>query len=189
MKTLLAVSCLLFFGCTQITTDRPYQLNGEGPGMTLDQFRMNHPNAFCTVAPNDENLSGCNVYEGVSFAGVKATSNNSCKDFKPGPNQPVPDWCHTQGIYAEFIDGKMTALSYGVAKGMLPTVVETLKKQYGKPNEEGRMALWSNSVSALTVLSIGTKHSDGAFVDTSTFITVRLKSAMPHFVTVPKPKS
>jgi hypothetical protein len=176
MKTLFTIFFLLFLGCAHTTADRPYQLNGEGPGMMLDQFKMNHPNAFCSVWPDDENNTSCNVYEGVSFAGVKANSNNSCRDFKPGPNQP-PEWCLAQGIHAEFIGGKMTALSYGVAKD-IPTVVGALKELYGKPDKEGRMVYWSNSVSELTVLNIGTKHSDGTFVDTSTFISVILKNAL-----------
>lgn len=187
MKTLVAFVVLLL-GCTaQTFADRPYQLNGEGPGMTLEEFKKNHPDAYCGGDTED---ADCHVYEGVSFAGVKATSDNSCRDFKPGPNHPIPDYCHAQGMRAEFAGGKMVSLSYGVAKGMLPTVIEALKKQYGKPDEEdSSFASWSNSVSVLTVVRIGTMHHGGPYVDASTFISVTLKSAMPHFIAVPKPKS
>ena len=101
--------------------------------MTLEEFKKNHPDAYCSGDTED---ADCHVYEGVSFAGVKATSDNSCRDFKTGTNHPIPDYCHAQGMRAEFADGKMVSLSYGVAKGMLPTVIEALKKQYGKPDNE-----------------------------------------------------
>ncbi len=89
--------------------------------MTLEEFKKNHPDAYCGGDTED---ADCHVYEGVSFAGVKATSDNSCRDFKTGTNHPIPDYCHAQGMRAEFADGKMVSLSYGVAKGMLPTVLD-----------------------------------------------------------------
>ena len=70
-----------------------------------------------------------------------------------------------QGIGAEFVDGKLESLSYGVAKGMAPSAIEALKKKYGKPDVGGsRSAEWSNSVSTLVVMSLQTRKRDGTIV-------------------------
>lgn len=81
--------------------------------MTLDQFKKNHPDASCV---GDAQSTVCRIYQGVSFAGVKAACDSSCKEFKPNPGHLTPDCSPAQGIKAEFVNGQMVLLYYGVAK-------------------------------------------------------------------------
>jgi hypothetical protein len=46
MKFLLMMAFLLF-NTSQSASDRPYELKGEAPGMTLKQLKSNHKRADC----------------------------------------------------------------------------------------------------------------------------------------------
>ena len=91
MKVLLFAAFVVF--CPQQSSDRPYELKGEAPGMTLKQFKADHRHADCTK--RSETLTGCRVSENVSFfAGVPAFSSAY------------------QGIFADFVDGRLVRLRY-----------------------------------------------------------------------------
>jgi hypothetical protein len=169
MRIALLLAALLAW-VTSAPTDAPYELKGEAPGMTLEKFKANHPDADCQK--RTARIDACFIYEGVSFAGVEALSNKSCKDAVVGDGR---DYCLYQGINAEFFDGRMTRLMYGVAPGSMLTIVEALKKKYGKPySEREGWVIWTNSVSTLTVASQKRKMRDGATQEVATVIMTYL---------------
>src|SRR5580704_3233279 len=113
MKPLLLLVLIL---STSRSTDQPYELKGEAPGMTLKQFRANHKHAECSNATARQ--TRCRVYDGVSFAGVVAMSFKGCA---------LPE-CDAQGITASFFDGRLVDLSYGVAPFSSGEIISALKK-------------------------------------------------------------
>jgi hypothetical protein len=141
---LLSVALLL--ACTpQTASDRPYELKGEAPGMTLKQFKSNHKHAECVK--HGAALTSCRVTEGVSFAGVPAFTARGCAE------------CVYQGIFADFVDDRMVALKYGVSLGSAKKIIAALKTKYGEPVESTeRSATWRNAVGHLTV-------SDGDYTE------------------------
>src|SRR6201998_32002 len=141
---------LVFFSLSpmQSTSDQPYELKGEAPGMTIKQFKSNHKHADCTK--QSETMVHCHVWNDVSFGGVDA------KTFK---GLPMPE-CAYQGIFADFIDGRMIRLRYAVSAGSASKIIAALKTKYGEPTKStenpklrGTLlgATWKNSVGSLTV--------------------------------------
>src|SRR5437660_12599285 len=87
----LLVAALLLFSASQSSSDQPYELKGEAPGITLKQFKSNHKHADCMK--QSETLVHCHVWNDVSFSGVAAKTFKGC---------PLPE-CTYQGIFADFI--------------------------------------------------------------------------------------
>ncbi len=147
MKPLLFLLVLL---STSQSADKPYELKGEAPGMTLKLFRANHNGAECF------NLTArhtrCRVYDGVSFAGVTAMSFKGCT---------LPE-CDAQGVTASFFDGLLVDLSYGVTPFHAGEIISVLKKKFGEPSESTKpSATWKNSVGYLSVSEITLPAPDG----------------------------
>ncbi len=67
--------------------------------MALDQFKKNHPDASCV---GDAQSTVCRIYQGVFFAGVKATCDSCCKEFKPNPGHLTPDCSRTALVHRRF---------------------------------------------------------------------------------------
>jgi hypothetical protein len=131
-------------------TDRGYELKGETPGITtLKEFKKNHQHPDCEVRTARQ--TSCRVYEGVSFAGARALVFKGCMDRQ----------CGTQGIFAEFFDGVLVKLTYGVME--TDDVVPLLKAKYGDPTCEGETCSWHNSIGSLTVF-----HSQSTLTTTVT---------------------
>ena len=147
MKFALIIVALLF-GTSQSTSDRPYELKGEAPGMTLKQFKQNDKHADCTK--QSEILVHCLVWSDVSFGGVVANTFKGC---------PTPE-CVYQGIFANFVDGRMVRLRYAVSAGSASKIIAALKKSTASLRRAGKIricrellssATWKNSVGSLTV--------------------------------------
>lgn len=143
---------LLFFLFTLAflppSTDQPYELKGEAPGMTLKAFKSNHKHAECSR--QSATLTRCHVYDGVSFAGVAANTFIGCT---------TPE-CAFQGMFTDFVDDRMVRLRYAVSMGSANTVIAALKNKYGEPtkstenpNMPGTLssATWKNAVGHLSV--------------------------------------
>lgn len=160
MKPLLVLVVLL--GTSQ-STDRPYELKGEAPGMTLKQFRANHKGAECSNRTGRQ--TNCRVYDGVSFAGVTAMTYKGCTSLE----------CSAQGISANFVDGRLVYLSYGVSPGASEEIIVTLKKKFGEPSESTkRSATWRNSVGYLFVSETVVPGPDGSTKDVATNVASSL---------------
>jgi hypothetical protein len=124
------------------SSDRAYELKGETPGITtLKEFKKNHRHADCTNRTT--NRTACRVYDGVSFAGSNALTFKGCGDLQ----------CVAQGIAADFVDGTLVSLTYGVMLG--GEVVASLKAKYGEPARQGDLFSWKNSIGSLTVSTSG----------------------------------
>lgn len=138
MKLLLVLAILL---TALQSTDQPYELKGEAPGMTtLKQFKTNHKHTDC-VNRTVRQLH-CRVYDGVSFAGATASSFKGCT---------VPE-CSHQGIFADFVDDRLVTLDYGVPP-FSDQVIVALKKKFGEPSESANGTFtWKNSIGSLSVL-------------------------------------
>jgi hypothetical protein len=149
----LVLSLALFLlGAGQSTTDQPYELKGEAPGITLKQFKANHKHVACTNRGAHE--IDCRVHDRVSFAGVNSLSDKFC----------MVAGCDGQGISASFVDSRLTSLTYGLGPGGASTVIETLKSKFGKPteiNETGTSATWRNSIGHLDVSEVSLPSGDG----------------------------
>jgi hypothetical protein len=146
MKFIFIVA-LLLVGASQSATDKPYELKGEAPGMSLKQFKDNHPHSDCTSRVARQTT--CRVYYGVSFAGQTAITSKGCT---------IPE-CLEQGIMAEFVEGRLVYLMYGVTPGSWKEIIAVLKMKFGEPTEVGHQsATWKNSVGYLSV-------SDSAITD------------------------
>ncbi len=157
MKLLLSI--LLFLGSAQ-ASDRPYELKGDTPGMTLRQFKSNHLRTEC--GKETVHQIGCTVDDVVSFAGFQGVKFKSC----------VKPWCVGQGIMAQFVDGRLVYVSYGVQYGALDKIVEALKTKYGPPTSTGENnAQWQNSVGYLAVMQIATTQPDGNTVGYTAIIS------------------
>jgi hypothetical protein len=136
MKPLLIFVLLL---TTSQSTDQPYELKGEAPGMTLKQFKVNHKHTECSNPTARQ--THCRVYDGVSFAGSAAWSFKGCT---------VPE-CSHQGIFADFVDDQLVTLAYGVPP-FPDQVIAALKKKFGEPSESANgTVVWRNSVGYLSV--------------------------------------
>jgi len=144
MKLLVAIVALLL-GVPQ-SADQPYELKGDVPGMTLNQFKANHKHAMFCQRPSST-VTKCHVYQGVSFAGVEGNSSKSCG---------VPG-CVFQGIFADFVDDRLVRLRYGVSMGSAAKIIVALKQKYGEPSKVAEKsgaisgATWRNSVGYLSV--------------------------------------
>jgi hypothetical protein len=137
MQSLL-VTALILFNVSQSTSDQPYELKGEAPGMTLKQFKANHKHADCLK--HSTALTSCHVTDGVSFAGVPAYTAKGCSE------------CDFQGIFADFINDRIVRLRYGVSLGSAKKIIAALKTKYGEPIKSTETtATWRNSVGYLTV--------------------------------------
>jgi hypothetical protein len=160
MKPLLILVVLL---STPQSIDQPYELKGEAPGMTLKQFRANHKNAECSNRTARQ--TSCRVYDAVSFAGVTAMTHKGCALLE----------CSAQGISANFIDGRLVYLSYGVSPGASEEIIETLKKKFGEPSESTKhSATWRNSVGYLFVSETVVRGPGGSAKDIATGIASSL---------------
>ncbi len=149
MKPVLILVALLL-GAEQSTTDQPYELKGEAPGTTLKEFKANHKHAECSNRTAHQ--SSCRVYEGVSFAGVTSISYKSCTLAE----------CSAQGIFANFVDGRLVYLMYGVNPASSKTIIDALKAKFGEPSEATeKSATWRNSVGYLYVSETSVPGSDG----------------------------
>jgi hypothetical protein len=143
---------LILFGTGQLTTDQPYDLKGEAPGITLEQFKANHKHAGCIN--RTAHLTDCNVRDRVSLAGVGSLSDKACALVG----------CDGQGIFASFVDGRLTRLKYGLAPGGASTIIGVLKSKFGEPIETdktGTSATWRNSVGNLSVSEVSLPGADG----------------------------
>jgi hypothetical protein len=145
------ISALVMLAGQQLPPDRPYELKGEAPGITtLKQFKVNHKHADCSN-PTARQTS-CQVYDGVSFAGVTGNSWKGCADVV----------CEGQGILANFVDGQLIYLYYGVGPGASEEIVKALKAKYGEPSEATKeSATWKNSVGYLRVTQLPVPGSHG----------------------------
>jgi hypothetical protein len=156
MKPPLILVALL---STSQLADQPYELKGEVPGMTLKQFRANHKHAECSNRTAHQ--MSCRVYDGVSFAGVTAVTYKGCASLE----------CSAQGIVADFFDGRLVYLLYGVSHGASEEIIATLKKKFGEPSESTkRSATWRNSVGYLAVSETVVPGPDGSARDIATSI-------------------
>ena len=140
---------VFLFGSPQSLPDLPYELKGDAPGMTLKQFKQNHKQGMW-CSKDSATLTTCRVYQGVSLAGVEAHTFKGCG---------LPE-CMFQGIFANFVDGQLVQLRYGVSAGSADRVIAALRTKYGAPTktEENRNlpgtlrgATWRNRVAHLTV--------------------------------------
>jgi hypothetical protein len=120
MKSLVILALLL---AASQPSDQPYELKGEAPGTTLKQFKTNHKRAECTNRTAHQ--TACRVYDGVSFAGVTATTYKGCALLE----------CSAQGISANFVDGRLVYLVYGVSPGSAARIIAVLKPKFGEPTE------------------------------------------------------
>jgi hypothetical protein len=156
MKIILI--CLVLLSASQ-STDKPYELKDEAPGMALKQFRANHKRAECSrLTPR---RTRCRIYDGVSFAGVIATSFKGCA---------LPE-CDAQGITANFFDERLIDLSYGVAPFSSAEIISSLKQKFGEPTESNKpSATWRNSVGYLSVSEITLPGSNGVAKPIATII-------------------
>jgi hypothetical protein len=160
MKSLLLLALLL---SASQASDQPYELKGEAPGMTLKQFRADHKHAECSNRTAHQ--INCLVYDGVSFAGVTATTYKGCA---------LPE-CSAQGISANFVDGQLVYLSYGVIPGNSEEIIAILKKKFGEPTESTeRSATWRNSAGYLYVSETVVLGTDGSPRDLATTIVSAL---------------
>src|SRR5579859_4365464 len=101
MKPLLILAFLL---TTSQSTDQPYELKGEAPGVTtLKQFKANHKHAECYNPIAHQ--THYRVYDGVSFAGAIAMAYKGCALRE----------CALQGMNADFVDDRLVTLDYGIS--------------------------------------------------------------------------
>ena len=152
MKLVLSFAAVLLGASQQATGDQPYELKGEAPGITLEQFKSNHKHARCVN--RNAHLTDCNVRDRVSLAGVSSLSDKACELAG----------CDGQGIFANFVDGRLTRLTYGLAPGGASTIIGVLKSKFGEPtetNETGTSATWRNSVGHLSVSEVSLPGADG----------------------------
>jgi hypothetical protein len=157
-----AMLILLLLSASRLA-DQPYELKGEAPGMTLKQFRANHKHAECSERTAHQ--TNCRVYDGVSFAGVTAMTYKGCS---------LPE-CDAQGIFADFVDGRLVYLSYGVSPFNAPEIVATLTKKFGEPNESTKpAAIWRNSVGYLSVSELVVPGPNGS----KKYIATRIDSSL-----------
>jgi hypothetical protein len=156
MKTLLIVAVLLSLSQS---SDQPYELKGEAPGTTLKQFKANHKHAECSNRTVHQ--TSCRVYEDVSFAGVTAATYKGCASLE----------CSAQGISANFVDGRLVYLVYGVSPGSAKQIIGLLKTKFGEPTEtKEKSATWRNSVGYLFVSEVTVPVGDGPPKDVATNI-------------------
>ena len=159
MKSLLILVLLL---STSQSTDQPYELKGEAPGMTLKQFKANHRHAECYNPTAHQ--THCRVYDGVSFAGLTALAYKGCALRE----------CALQGINADFVDGRLVMLMYGVAP-FVDQVIMALKVKFGEPTESTKdSATWRNSIGYLTVSYDTAPCPNGSVKHLATSITSSL---------------
>jgi hypothetical protein len=152
VKLILSLA-LILFGTGQLTTDQPYELKGDVPGITLEQFKANHKHIGCNN--RTAHLTDCRVHERVSLAGVDSLSDKA----------RALVGCEGQGIFANFVDGRLTRLTYGLAPGGASTIIGVLKSKFGEPTETDKTgtvsALWRNSVGNLSVSEVSLPGADG----------------------------
>lgn len=147
----------LMLGAPQSATDQAYELKGEAPGTTLKQFKANHRHAECSS--HTARQIACRVLEGVSFAGVTAATYKGCASLE----------CSAQGISANFVDGRLVYLVYGVSPGSAQEIIVALKAKFGEPTEtKGESATWKNSVGYLFVSEVFVPGGDGSAKDIAT---------------------
>jgi hypothetical protein len=166
MKIVGIVGAALLLGAQQSTTDQPYELKGEAPGMTLKQFKANHKHVECSN--RTAHLTICRVYEGVSFAGVTSTTFKGCTLVE----------CSAQGILANFVDDRLVYLVYGVNPASSKQIIGVLKTKFGEPTEASdKSATWRNSVGYLYVSEIFVPGSDGHPRDVATNVVSALNDS------------
>src|ERR1043166_6212800 len=115
------ILAVLLLGTPQSASDQPYELKGEAPGMMLKQFKSNHKHADCTK--QSETLVHCHIWNDVSFGGVEAMTFKGCPTLE----------CIYQGIFADFVDGRMIRLRYAVSAGSARKNISALKKKNTEP--------------------------------------------------------
>jgi hypothetical protein len=164
MRPVLIAAALLF--AAPQSADQPYELKGEAPGITLKQFRTNHKYSDCSS--RSVRQTSCRVYEGVSFAGVVADTFKGCATIE----------CDSQGILANFFDGRLVSLSYGVSVGSVEEIIKTLKKKYGEPSEAtDKSAKWKNSIGYLSVSDMAVPGQNGSVKSVATVVTSALNDS------------
>jgi hypothetical protein len=162
MKFVLTLAAILA-SASQSTTDQPYELKGEAPGMTLKQFKANHRHADCSNPTSHQSL--CRVYDDVSFAGQTAATFKHCATLE----------CGAQGLSANFVDGRLVYLMYGVTPGSWKEIIAVLKTKFGEPTEVAHQsATWKNSVGYLTVSDSAIKDANGVLHALGTHIVSAL---------------
>ena len=151
MKLAFILAASVLFVTQSPTSDQPYELKGEAPGMTLKQFKANHKHADCSNATARQ--TDCRVYDGVSFAGFTAATFKGCATLE----------CSAQGLSAKFVDGRLVYLTYGVTPGSQKEIIEILKTKFGEPTEvAAKSATWRNSVGYLYVSDSGVRDAGGS---------------------------
>jgi hypothetical protein len=101
MKPMVVLAATILISIPQ-SSDQPYELKGESPGMTLKQFKSDHKHVECSI--RTAHRTNCRVYEDVSFAGMTAMVHKGCTLIE----------CSAQGIFANFVDDRLVYLMYGV---------------------------------------------------------------------------
>jgi len=168
-RSVILLTFVLFLAAPtqpQATTDQPYELKGEAPGTTLKQFKTNHKHAECSNRTVHQ--TSCRVYEGVSFAGVTSTVFKGCALVE----------CSAQGILANFVDGRLVYLMYGVNPAASKQIIGVLKTKFGEPAEATeRSATWRNSVAYLSVSETSITGSDGHVRNIATSVVSALNDS------------
>jgi hypothetical protein len=137
MKSLLVLAAVLLLSVEVSETGHPFELKGETPGTTtLKQFKTNHKHSKCSSETSHMTL--CRVDDGVSFAGVTTEWYKRCSSME----------CSAQGIFADFVDGRMVSLTYGVFPNSSAQIIEVLKTKFGTPTETTKTETTSKTQSA-----------------------------------------
>ena len=167
--TLVLLLAALLFPQSQAPANTAYDLNGEAPGMSLKQFRLDHSDADCSHRAGDVT---CRVLNEVSLAGMESLTYEGCR---------LPE-CEAQGLTAKFSGDKMVSIAYGVS-GSFIEMVKLLKGQFGAPvDEDSETAKWQNAVGYLTATKTVFHAGDGSVQ----FAGVRVVSAL-NGADAPKP--
>ena len=162
MKPMLILLAIILSSVPQ-SSDQPYELKGESPGMTLKQFKAEHRRAECVA--RTAHRTDCRVYEGVSFAGITAMTYKGCTLLE----------CSAQGIFANFVDDRLFYLMYGVTPGSSRLIIETLKKKFGEPNDSSEQSTTcKNSIGYLNVSEAVVPGSDGSVKHIATSVVSAL---------------
>ena len=70
--------------------------------------------------------------------------------------------CSAQGIFANFVDGRLVYLSYGLSPYNSSEILNALKAKFGEPTERTQTSFtWKNSSGYLSVMSVSVRDRDG----------------------------
>jgi len=122
-----------------------FTLAGDRLGETFASFSSRHPTAQCVESASAR--KNCYQWAGVSLMGMAAHPSRDCSVKT-----------HTalaclEGLTAQFVDGRLTMLSYAVESADKTHAVDELKKRYGAPKMDTREAvIWSLGNATLSVV-------------------------------------